>query len=352
NVAGYAGIARNIANLAGDFGIGSNAYAAGNAAGVVGGLAQGGAQGYGSAAVNATELAGREGYITSPTVNNVAGYAGGALQLYSGIKQGGVVGDTNAAVGAATIATKAGYLGGASGALGEAIPYASAVLGVYNFATQDTKSGATGQDALGGAETGAETGASIGSIIPGIGTAIGAVVGGVIGGVAGAVSSAFGPGAMDPENVNWNNYASAYDSNPKSVAGATPTQAYQTLAGIFDARGSNLPFYQKFGRMGENRFTTAMTQQINNAVKSGQISTSSTPQQIYSTVVQPWISSMSPNGWQPTNTEKGAAEQPAVGNLLTQMIGQYQQGQQGSWTGVGGQQPFLNMPGFGNTASA
>jgi hypothetical protein len=313
----------------------------GNAAGVYSGIQQGGVTGYGSAAINAGQLAGKTGLYGSDAGTAATGLndAGAALSVYSGIKQGGVYGDTQAATGAARLATSAGYLGGASGTLARDIPYVGAALGAYQFATQDTKSGATGQDALGGAETGAEVGSAFGPV--------GTVIGGVVGGVAGAVASAFGPGAMDPENVNWDNYAAAYDSNPQAVNGATPSQNYQALAGIFDSRGTRIPFYNQFGRMGENRFITAMTQQINDALRAGKISSSSSPQQIYSTVVEPWINSMSPSGWQTTYTIKGAPEKGAIGNLLTNLIGEYQAGAYNQWIGVGGQQPFSGLPSFG-----
>jgi hypothetical protein len=337
-------IASNVGNLY-DAATGGNTFSGiGNVAGIYGGIQQGGVMGYGGAAVNAGKLAlaADNEFDGGSATSSLAGglnAAAGALQVYSGIEKGGVYGDTAAATGAARLATSAGLLGGSSGALASDIPYASAVLGAYQFATQDTKSGATGSDALGGAETGAEAGAAFGPV--------GALLGGVIGGVAGAVASGFGPGEMDPENVNWDNYASAFDKNPQMVNGASPTQNYQALAGIFDARGTTIPFYQKYGRMGENQFLTAMTQEINNAVRAGTISSSSTPQQIYSSVVQPWINSMSPNGWQPTNTVQGAPEQGAIGNLITNLIGEYQAGAYNQWIGVGGQQPFSGLPSFG-----
>ena len=48
---------------------------------------------------------------------------------------------------------------------------------------------------------------------------------------------------------------------------------------------------------------------------------------------------MSGNGWQNTSTAKGAPEKAAIGNLLTNIIGQYQQGQisSSSKLGISGQ---------------
>lgn len=322
-------LATGAANLYDSYSNSNTLSGVGNAAGVASGIASGTGTGYASAAINAGQLVGKAGAYGSYSGAASAGLnaAGGALGVYQGIKQGGVQGDTQAAVGAARLATNAGLLGGASGALGEALPYVGMVMGAYDFATQDTKSGKTGSDALGGAETGAEVGSAFGPV--------GTVVGAVVGAAAGAVASAFGPGAMDPENVSWNNYAAAFDQNPQAVNGATPAQNFQALTGIFDSRGTQIPFYGKYGRQGENQFMLGMTQQINQAIQSGQIQANATPQQIYSQVVQPWISAMSPGGWQPTYTSKGAAEQGAVGNVLTNLISQWQSGALTSQSQVG-----------------
>lgn len=335
------GLAAEVGNLY-DSMSGSNTFSGiGNAAGIASGIEQGGVAGYGKAALGAGQLAGKAGIYGSDSGTAAGALAdvGAGLSIYQGIERGGFAGDTQAATGAAQLATNAGYLGGATGGLAKAVPYAAIPLAAYNFATQDTKSGATGSDALGGAEAGAEAGSAFGPV--------GTVVGAVVGAVGGAVASAFGPGEMDPENISWNNYAAAFDKNPGNVNVASPTQNYQALAGIFDARGSALPFYQKYGRMGENQFMTDMAGQINRAMQSGMISSSTSPSDIYSKVVEPWINSMSPSGWQATNTAKGAPEKGAVQNLLTNLIGEYQVGAQNQWIGVDGQQPFIGLSSFG-----
>jgi hypothetical protein len=251
------------------------------------------------------------------------------LGIYNGLRQGGVAGYGGAAI-------NAGQLAGIQGVGALAAP-----LATYNFA-KNWKSGATGADALSGLGTGAAWGTAI---APGIGTLIGAG----IGLAAGAASSIFGPGKMDAENVGWDQYAKAYQQGgAKGVSGASPSQNYQALAGIFDSRGSSIPFYGKYGRMGEQQFTTDMASQINSAISSGKITKNASPDQIYSQVVQPWISSMSKSGWQNTNTAKGAPEKQAVGNLLTSMIGQWQSGQltAGSKVGINGQ-TINGLPLFG-----
>lgn len=272
-------------------------------------------------------------------LNSVAGAAGSLLGIYGGLQQGGVVGDTRAAVGVAGLATKAGMLGGASGALGTAIPIVGDALAIYNFAQTGTKSGRTGSDALQGAETGAEVGSAFGPI--------GTVVGGVIGGVVGGIASAFGPGAEDPENISWNNYAAAFDKNSASVQGASPSQNYQSLAGIFDSRGSKIPFYNTFGRMGESKFLASMTQQINGALASGTITKADSAQTVYNKVVGPWVTAMGP--WPDTSTVKGAPEKGAVQNLLTNLTQEYIGGQGNQWTGVDGSRPQVQP--FGSAAT-
>src|SRR5712675_783485 len=63
----------------------------GNAAGVLGGIQQGGVTGGASAAINAGQLAGRTGMLGqySKAANSGLGGAANALGIYQGIKQGG-----------------------------------------------------------------------------------------------------------------------------------------------------------------------------------------------------------------------------------------------------------------------
>lgn len=301
--------------------------------------------GYASAGIQGTKLlasnSNTSGIFGSDAgaVKSAAGVGGNLLGIYSGLQQGGVAGDTHAAVSAASLATKAGYLGGATGSLANVLPVVGDALALYNFYQTGTKSGKTGADAVSGAETGAEIGSAFGPI----GTGVGAVIGGAVG----AIASAFGPGAEDPENVQWNGYAAAYDKNPASVAGGSASQNFQSLAGIFDARGSSIPFYQQFGRQGENQFMSAMGTQVNSAISAGTIPKDATASQIYSSVVQPWITGMSKSGWQDSNTIDGAAEKPAIGNLLTNIIGQWQSGQ--TFNGIAGQ--TVAMPLYANSAT-
>lgn len=224
----------------------------------------------------------------------------------------------------ADAAEAADALGSGSSALGSAIPIAGAAYALYN-AVANYQSGATGADALNGAEAGAAIGSAI---VPGIGTAIGAVIGGVVGGIA----SAFGPGKTDPETTDWNSYLTAVQANPDLATQVS--NPFLLLAGMFDEKSSTVPIYNTFGRMGEDKFTVAMTQQINNAFQSGAINASSTPTQVYASVVSPWMQTM--GNW----SNVGSQYQQAIGGLVQQMIAQFMGGKQTNWDSVGGGYAF------------
>lgn len=294
------------------------------------GLNRGGFSGYGGAALSAGKLYQTASGDKIPGL----GAAGNVLGIYNGVKRGGVMGYGGAAINAGQLANNFGA--GIPG-LGPA----AAALGTYD-AIKGYQSGATGHDALAGAEAGAEWGSLVGPE--------GALIGAAIGGTVGAVASIFGPGREDAENVGWNQYAQAYDkSGAAGVAGATPSQNFQALTGIFDSRGSSIPFYGKYGRQGENQFTSDMMKQVNSAISSGKVAPGATPQQIYAKVVEPWINSMSPGGWQNSYTVQGASEKGAVGNVLTSLIGQWQNGQISNSTqlGIGGQTLQGGVPTYG-----
>jgi hypothetical protein len=224
--------------------------------------------------------------------------------------------------------------GGASGGLGisagQALGAAGAGLSLYNE-INSWQSGATGTDALSGAETGAVVGTAI---MPGIGTAIGAVGGAL----AGAVSSLFGGGKTDPENANFNQYTQAYNNAPanlKSQVAASVTNPYVALAGYFDLRSSQMkgqnPIYAKYGRMGEQAFTDDLIKKVDQAKASGQTD----PTQIWTSTVQPWLASM--GTWQDSNKD-------AMTALIQNMTGQIAAGTyKTNFKAVGGDDPFANV---------
>ena len=327
------------------FGSVGGGVATGNSlANIAQGLRSGTATGEAQAALGAAGLANKGGAFggASSNVGGALGAAGGVLGVYNGIQQGGVLGYGNAAAGAlragsglASLAGNAGLagnLGNAAGAL--AVP-----LSIYSE-VQNWKSGATGSDAL----SGAETGAAIGSIVPGLGTAAGAL----IGGAAGALSSVFGPGKQDPETADVNNLINATSQSGNTPAIAASVQnPYLQIAGLFDDKSSTLPMYQQYGRTGEQQFTNDMVTKINDAVASGTISKSSTPQEVYNNVVAPWVAGMG-NGW----SNVGSTYQATTQGLLQDMVSQYMAGTASTnWKAVGGDSPFASLPAFGSAAS-
>jgi hypothetical protein len=383
----------------------ANLSTAGTVYGIGQGLQTGGVKGDTAAALGAAGLANQVnpglGVGTGTQVGGALGAAGGALGLINGIQQGGVSGYGGAAIGGlkagAGVATMAGDTGLAS-SLGNAAGAIAIPLSLYNFAS-NWQSGNTSSDAIQGAEAGATIAGPWGALA---------------GAAIGAASSAFGPGETDPEQYEANNYIDAFNAggtkaaqaemaqagvstaglaartkpgmsqlnddgtngvnaqlqklganataeqaarvqgSDAAVAGANASQTFGALSGLFDMRSSDLPFYQQYGRMGEGQFMTDMTKQINSAISSGTIAKNATPEEIYNSVVNPWIGTMSNSasstgkGWSATGTgssggDVGGVNDPAIQNLLTQMIGQYQSGD--TFSTVGGSS--VNLPQYG-----
>lgn len=292
--------------------------------GIASGIQQGGFKGDTSAAANAARLFGKYGtnFGLSPGqatgLNTGATGALDALALYQGLQRGGVQGYGQAA--------GAGLQGAGllldNPALTTAGGYVMAPLAVYN-AVKNWQSGATGSDAL----NGAEAGAAVGSVVPGIGTAIGAIVGGL----AGAASSAFGGGRRDPETTNWQSYVPAANKAGSALSTLlSPSQNFQNLAGVMDAKnntaGHSQPIEQVFGREGENNLLNGIASQINAGVSNGTINPNMDASQIYSQVITPWLNSKGA-GIANQNTAKGDPEGAALNSTLQNLVSQYIGGQ-------------------------
>lgn len=321
-------------NGANGSGVGSALGTAGSALNIYSGLRSGSPTGYASAGLGAAQIGAKYGAFgsSSGAVGQYAGAAGNVLGIYSGLKQGGVAGYGGAAVNAAQLGARAGAFGSLSGTVGQYAGYAAIPLALYNE-VNSWRSGATGSDALGGASTGAAVGTAV---LPGIGT----VVGGLIGGAVGALSSAFGPGAKDPETAGVQGLIDATSSHGNTSQIAAGVQnPYVQLAGLFDRRSSTLPMYQKYGRMGEQKFTQDFANQINSALASGQISANTPPDQVYNKVIAPWVNSMG-SGW----SNVGQAYTATTQGLLQDMTGQYLNGTAAqNWKAIGGDSPFANI---------
>jgi hypothetical protein len=278
------------------------------------------------------------------------GAASGLLGVYSGLQRGGITGYGGAAVGGLQAASGIESLlgnAGAAGTLGAAAGYIAAPLALYS-AIKNWQSGNTKGDAI----QGAEAGAAIGSIIPGVGTLLGAAVGGLVG----AASSFLGPGKASVEHTNWNSMAQslagASDAQRAQAIGSmSPSQAFQSLAGAMSAHtnspGHSEPIQQVFGTNGENNMMSQMAGTINSAIKKGTIKADASPQDIYNSVVAPWLKSkgaaIDPN----RKASNGANEGKNLIDTVTALIGQYQSGalQNGSQVGIKGQK--ISLPAYG-----
>lgn len=288
---------------------------------------------------NAAWLASQQGGLLGAGGSAADILAGGSPAL-STVGTGAVDAAANSAY-----ANAAGQLGSNSGVLGSGLSGAQALgavavpLSLYNE-VNNWQSGATGPDALGGAASGAAVGTAI---MPGVGT----VIGGLLGGAAGALSSAFGPGKVDAENKPFEAYTQAYNKAPvaqQAQLAASVQNPYLPLAGYFDLRSDQLkgsnPIYSTYGRMGEQKFTTDLTNQINQGLAKGTISKMDDPTAIYNKVVSPWVNSL--GTWNDSNKS-------AMQGLLQQMTSQYVNGSYAqNWKSIGGQTPFTTIKPFGS----
>lgn len=316
------------------------------------------------AATTAAKLGARTGAFgtSSGTVGSFAGDVTNLANIITGVQRGGVMGYGTAAVNAGALAgrlaptlAQTGMLSaGASADLqlaGQAAGVLAVPLSVYQFA-KSWQSGATGADALAGAQTGATIGTAV---LPGIGTLIGAG----IGAAAGALTSVFGGGKADMETTEWNSLAGKFNAltpTQQSQIMFSPSQAFINLAGTMDAKnnspGHSQPIEQVFGRMGEANLVSQMTQQINRQLAAGAITNTSSVNDIYNKVVAPWLASKGASINMNERTSSGQAEGPALVQSLKSLIGAYASGALTSQTAVGAQgqtipglQPFGTPPG-------
>jgi len=322
----------------GDLGDLSSLFSGFNTAGGVAATAAG----TGFSALGSSAASGLGAELGSASSAAIAGELSPALQSIGtgAVESAAEAGEANAS------SALASNTGGAAGAAGTALGALGAAYSLYNF-VNNWQSGSTGSDALSGAETGASVGTMI---VPGIGT----LIGGLIGGAVGAISSAFGGGKADPETTAFNSFVQA---NSKSGGVLTsqlnPSQAYQMLAGMMDAKnntpGHSTPLEEVFGREGEGNFMTQMADQVNSAISSGQVSKSASPETIYSEVVMPWLQQK--GAYVPADaiiSSNGTKNDGTVDSLITQLIGQWQSGELtgSSKVGISGQ-TISGLPTFG-----
>jgi hypothetical protein len=199
-----------------------------------------------------------------------------------------------------------------------------------------------GLGARAGATVGAEQGASIGTaVVPVIGTAIGAIVGAIGGAIAGSINK------RDPEQANFDQAVALWQQNRLSVLNLA--NKYLPLAGLFDLnlKGSHIPIYNRYGRMGEEKFVDDLTALVYNAAQSGKITANDTPQTIMVNVVQPWIDSWGFGPMQDPHAD-------LINLLIMGMIADYAAGLVNNWRATGGDLPksFASIPPFSLPAPA
>lgn len=231
----------------------------------------------------------------------------------------------------------------AFGAFGAEAGAVGAASDIYSEA-RTYQSGATGSDALSGAESGAAVGTMI---VPGIGTAIGAIVGGAIG----ALSSAFGGGKADPETESWDAFVPAYATNPQIATRLSAPVAFQLLAGVMDAKndtaGHAEPIEVKFGREAEASFMVQMMTMLNQATSAGNITAAMSSADVFNEIVIPWLASEGAAFPATQNTSKGVNEVPALKAVLTQLVFLWFANDYNASTAMGiGGQPISGLPKF------
>lgn len=179
-----------------------------------------------------------------------------------------------------------GSLGHVARLTGRSLHARPAGFGNFGVTIPSNQYSSTARQSVSGAASGAAMGASIGSVVPILGTAIGAIGGAIGGAIAGALS-----GRRDPEQANFDQAVALWQRDRLAVLGIA--DKYLFFAGLFDLnlRGPHIPIYQRYGRMGEEKFVHDLAMQVYNAAQSGQITPSDTPQTIMVKVVQPWIDS-------------------------------------------------------------
>jgi hypothetical protein len=247
-----------------------------------------------------------------------------APRLYAGRNIQPIVPQTGVLSGLGCGESYVSYNAAKLGALG--ITGSQAATGVKAGVSAGTSAAAVGASVAGAVGAGA----AAGSVVPIIGTAIGAIVGLLASGIL---------NRKDQEVQNFDQAVAIWQQNRLNALNIA--NKYLVLAGLFDLslKNPHIPIYQKYGRMGEQRFVTDMANLIYQAALSGQITAKDTPQSIMDRVVQPWIDSW---GLGPMQDMHG----DLINLILLGMIAEYVSGAQNRWLARGGQYPFASVPAF------
>jgi hypothetical protein len=209
----------------------------------------------------------------------------------------------------------------------------SPVVAPFPWQPTRTGLGRLGSSTVTSAAAGASAGAAAGSVVPVVGSAIGAIVGAI----GGAINASLH--RVDPEQANFDQAVAMWQVNPNNVYNIA--NKYLPLAGLFDLslKNPHIPIYQKYGRMGEQKFVNDLVNVIYQAAQNGQITGNDTALTVMSRIVQPWIDSW---GYGPMVDPHA----DLINRLIVGMINDYIAGIQTNWTARGGDYPFGNLPKF------
>lgn len=291
-------------------------------------------QGLSSLASGAQNLfggGGVEGLANLGSLSSLSSAAGiGAAGQPGLLSLGSLGGLSSTGVGSGSIASQAGGMGAALQAGAGAAPAGTAAAGSGGLGTLGTigaglglAAGAAG--AYEGIRTGNEGMAALGGGVAG-------VSGGLLAGLQGMAAlgpvglAAAGVTALAASMVNTaefgdvalRNYWSGIDSG-RNIGESDPVELAQGFINFYRTNKNNFPGQAVYGRTGNEDFMFDMTQQVNQAVQSGQVPPDATPGQIYEGVVKPWLDTMGGG----TPDERTRAVQDF---MMTDLIASYQQG--------------------------
>lgn len=306
-------------------GVSSGLSGANSALGLYQGLQQGGVSGYLQAAKSGYNLYNLATSASSAGASVAAQFGSGAA-ANAALAEAGFGGA--AASGASGSAGGASAAGSGAGGLGTALGVAGAVYGGY----QTLKAWEQG-NVKGGAVSGASTGAAIGTmVVPGIGTVVGALIGGAVGAVG---SMIHGKEAAEDEAKKYYFNATQQGLQAGQMDDKTFTEA---LVGEFRSGASGFPpkASGQYGKQDDDKFAADMANKINQAYQSGTITSSDSPDSIYSKVIDPWFQEM--GGY------KRQGDIPKLKSLTVDMITRYTTGRPITWQEARGNSPEFAVP--------
>jgi hypothetical protein len=133
-------------------------------------------------------------------------------------------------------------------------------------------------------------------------------------------------------DVALRNYWGAVEGG-RSIGETDPVELAQGFVNFYRTNKNEFPGQAAYGRTGNEDFLFDMTKRINNAAQSNLIPPGSTPGQVYSTVVQPWLDSM---GGGPKDPKAKAIQD----FMMTDLVNSFMQGKPISNAQVKGDKKF------------